>query len=140
LNQALGEVWRILRPAGKFYATAGGKGHLQELEYLLEPFLAEHLASQLGGREDRFGMENGEKLLAPFFENVRRCKYNDRLVFNHLTPVLDYVLSEQYVVWSMTLDQLESFVQRVKNSLDQNGKIRVTVRKGIFVARKKRLR
>lgn len=137
LQQALGEIWRVLRPSGTFLTTAGGVGHLQELETLVRPFLPAGQAEVLGGREDHFGMENGESLLAPFFEEVVRHDYHDRLEFTTLQVILDYVLSEQAIVWSMTLDKLGHFVNRIKNNLAKNGAIRVTVRKGAFVARKK---
>jgi ubiquinone/menaquinone biosynthesis C-methylase UbiE len=59
LDQALAEIWRVLGPSGLFLASAGGKGHLEELEALLKPFIPDDQAELLGGDESRFGLENG---------------------------------------------------------------------------------
>jgi ubiquinone/menaquinone biosynthesis C-methylase UbiE len=137
LDLALREAWRVLLPSGQVIATAGGKGHLQELQDLLRPFIPGEVARCLGGHEDRFGLDNGEKLLSPYFEQITRRDYNDRLVFTDLSPILDYVLSEQEIAWSMPLSRLGEFVQRVKRVLARSGQLTVTVRKGVFVGRKK---
>ena len=137
LQQTLGEIRRVLRSSGVFLTTAGGKGHLQELEGMLQPFLPAGQAELLGGREDRFGLENGARLLSPYFQEVARHDYNDRLAFPSMQIVLDYVLSEQAVIWHMTLNKLAGFVQRIKKVLAQDGMVHVTVRKGAFLARKK---
>ncbi len=137
LRRVLREAWRVLRPGGQFIATAGGKGHLQELENLLRPFLPANMVTRLGGDENRFGMENGEKLLSTFFQDVARHEYTDRLVFTELEPVMDYVLSEQEIAWSMPLSKLGDFVQSIKRSLDEAGEFPVSVHKGLFVARKR---
>ncbi len=137
LDQMLSEAWRVLRPSGQLIASAGGKGHLQELEALLRPFLPAKQVRQLGGDESHFGLENGERLLSPYFEEVVRRDYNDQMVFTELQPILDYVLSEQAVVWSMPLDRLGKFVQQIKKKLAEQGEIGVTIRKGVFIARKK---
>jgi ubiquinone/menaquinone biosynthesis C-methylase UbiE len=137
LQQALSEIWRVLRPSGTFIATAGGKGHLQEMEELLRVFIPAQQAEQLGGSEERFGLENGEGLLAPFFEDIVRRGYNDRMVFTELQPILNYMFSERGIIWSMPLDKLGVFVHQVKLKLAQKGSLEVTVRKGLFTARKK---
>jgi len=137
LNQALSEAWRVLLPYGQIIATAGGKGHLRELEDLLRPFLPEDVVQQLGGQENRFGLENGEERLSPYFEKITRHDYNDRLVFTELSPVLDYILSEQEIVWAMPLSHLGKLVHHVKLALARSGQLTVTVRKGIFVGQKK---
>lgn len=137
LNQALSEIWRVLRPGGQFLASAGGKGHLHELEERLIPFIPKEVGETLGGKENHFGMENGETLLAPYFEEVVRLKYNDQMVFNNLQPILDYVLSEQAIVWAMPLDKLGKFVQSIKQELVQHSVIDVTIHKGLFIGKKK---
>lgn len=136
LDQALREIWRVLLPSGQLIASAGGKGHLRELENLLRPFLPEEVVQHLGGQEDRFGLENGQQRLSPYFKAITRRDYTDQLVFTELAPVLDYVLSEQEIAWSMPLSQLAEFVQCVERALAKTGQLSVTVRKGIFVVKK----
>ena len=137
LNQAMSEAWRVLRPSGQLIATAGGKGHLEELEDLLRPYLPPGTAETLGGNEDQFGMENGEMHLARFFEEVVRRDYTDRLVFQELEPILEYALSEQAIARAIPLTRLGECVRYIRQNLEKFGKVTVTVRKGLFVARKK---
>lgn len=137
LDQALAEIWRVLGPSGMFLATAGGKGHLEELEARLKPFIPDDQAELLGGDESRFGLENGTQRLSTYFEEVTRRDFSDRMVFTQLQPILDYILSDEAIVWSMPLDRLGKFVHRLKRELEQNHEIGVSIRKGLFVARKK---
>lgn len=136
LASALRDIWRVLKPSGVFLATAGGKGHLKELGALVRPYLPEEHVQMIGGDERHFGLENGADRLSTYFDEITRNDYRDRMVFTEYQPVLDYVLSEQIVAGGMTLEQLSSFVQRVKNRLARNGSLEVTIRKGAFIARK----
>ena len=138
LPQTLNEIERVLKPAGIFAATAGGKGHLEELEALVKPFVPNEKAKDIGGDERRFGLENGEEWLSCCFDNIVRYDYDDQMVFPDVEPVLHYVLSEHAVVSSMTLEQLGDFVQQIKKYLTRYGVITVSVRKGLFVARKRK--
>lgn len=137
LNQALSEVWQVLRPSGVFVASAGGPAHLVEMRRLLRPFLPDQKVEQLGGDDRHFGMQNGSRHLANHFEEVVRHNYDDILAFDTLQPILDYILSEQSLVWDMPLDRLSKFVHHVKDVMNSEGQIRVTVEKGIFVARRR---
>ena len=137
LKQALSEVWQVLRPSGVFVASAGGPAHLVELRRLLRPFLPAEKVESLGGDDAHFGLQNGARHLESQFEEVARHNYSDMLVFETLQPILDYVLSEQSLVWDVPLDKLSKFVHHVKDVMQSEGQIRVTVQKGIFIARKK---
>jgi ubiquinone/menaquinone biosynthesis C-methylase UbiE len=136
LFQALRETARVLAPSGQLIATAGGQGHLGELETLLRPLVPAQTAEMIGGVESRFGMENGASLLAPFFDEVRQQPYRDQLAFPEPQPVLDYILSEQAIAWSLTVQQVGEVVARVRQSIRKRGAFTVTLHKGIFIARK----
>lgn len=136
LDETLAEIWRVLQPSGVFLTSAGGRHHLNELESLLRPFLPE---AELGGEPEHFGLENGKAILAGFFEEVLRHDYTDRMVFEEVQPLLDYVLSEAPIREALTGERLAGFVNRVKQELSRNGQIQVTRQKGVFVARKKLL-
>jgi ubiquinone/menaquinone biosynthesis C-methylase UbiE len=137
LEKALSETWRVLRPSGQFFASAGGYHHLLEMREMLKPFVSEEQAELLGGNDQRFGLENGKKQLQSHFEEVLRHDYLDRLRFAELQPILDYVLSEEAVVWDMKLNHLSQFVHLIKEQLKEEGHVGVAVQKCLFVARKK---
>lgn len=136
LAQALSEISQVLRPSGVFVASAGGPAHLVELRRMLRPFLPAEKIDLLGGDDRHFGLQNGSDHLVKHFENILRYDYDDTLVFDTMQPILDYVLSEQSLVWDMPLERLSKFVHHVKDLMQAEGQIRVTVQKGIFVAKK----
>jgi ubiquinone/menaquinone biosynthesis C-methylase UbiE len=140
LNQALSEAWRVLRPPGLLLASAGGREHLREMRVMLAPYLPGEKADLLGGEEERFGLENGQQKLSVFFDQVERFDYNDTMQFTELQPILDYVLSEESIVWDMRLHHLSQFVWDLKRKLAEDGVIEVTVQKCLFTARKQFIR
>jgi ubiquinone/menaquinone biosynthesis C-methylase UbiE len=129
--QALNEIRRVLKPGGRFYVTSGGRSHLQEIEALVKPFLPH---ASYGGEPARFGLENGCRLLSPWFPQVERFLYTDDLVFDRAEPVLAYVLSETWVKQQLSVENLGALAWYVKETLAREGVIRVTTEKGLFVA------
>ena len=128
---ALAEVRRVLKPGGRFYASAGGATHLQEIEALVRPFLPD---ANYGGDPDRFGLENGSGLLSPWFGHVSLHHYQDELVFSQPGPIIAYVLSEAQAREQLAGEKLEAFRRSIQSELQERGEIRVGVEKGLFVA------
>lgn len=137
IRQALSEVHRVLRPRGQFVVSVGGRGHLREMEDLLAPFIPSRQAAQLGGDETRFGLENGAKWLGAFFTHVTRLDYRDQMIFTELQPILEYALSEPLVLEALTLSTLAQLTRTLKRELARRGEIKVTIYKGLFIARNK---
>ena len=131
-TQALTEIHRTLSPGGIFYASTGGPGHLQEIEALVQPFLPQ---AGYGGNIDRFGMQNGAQVLAPFFAEVALRPYQNHLHFPEAYPLLAYALSEPDVRQQLTTARLKAFQQHVEEVIARQGEIRVTINKGLFIAR-----
>jgi SAM-dependent methyltransferase len=135
-RKTLDEISRLLKPAGRFFASAGGSSHLQEIERLVRPFLPE---VNFGGDPDRFGLENGAGLLAPWFADVHLLRYDNNLLFSRPEPVLAYILSEAQVRLSVDKDRWAALRRSVVDQLGSEGAIRVTTSKGLFIATKKNL-
>jgi len=129
--EMLREVRRVLRPGGRFCASAGGRSHLHEMESLIRPFLPE---ANYGGDSQRFGLENGEKLLSPFFDLPDLETYEDVLTFNEARPIVAYVLSEPEEADKLSETDRHAFETFVENELAVRGEIRVTSQKGLFTA------
>lgn len=134
-SQALHEIHRTLAPGGVFYTSTGGPGHLAEIKQLIHPFLPE---VTYGGDIDHFGLQNGAAVLEPFFGEVRVRPYHNHLLFHEAYPLLAYALSEPDVRQQLTAAKLEAFEQHVEAEITRQGEIRVTINKGLFIARSPR--
>lgn len=132
-GQALNEIQRVLKTNARFYTTTGGRTHLHEIESLVRPFLPD---ADYGGDPHRFGIHNGAKILSPWFADIKRYLYEDELVFDQVTPVITYALSEKEVARALSGDKLESFGAYVEDRLSAQGEIRVTSKKALFIATK----
>lgn len=131
-SQALPEIHRTLAPGGVFYTSTGGPGHLAEIRELIQPFLPE---ANYGGDIDHFGLQNGVAVLEPFFGEVRLRPYQNHLIFPEAYPLLAYALSEPDVRQQLTAAKLAAFEQHVAAEFARQGEIRVTINKGLFIAR-----
>ncbi len=129
-EKCLAEVQRVLRPGGRFYTSAGGRRHLQELSALVQPFLPDE---SYGGDPQRFGLQNGAEILRPWMASVSRFLYEDDLVFEEVGPIVDYVRSEGRVAEKLGRLKLAGFVEHLKARLAEEGQIRITREKGLFV-------
>ncbi len=131
-ERALGEIRRVLAAGGRLYASAGGSAHLQELERLLRRFAP---SASIGGLTGRFGLQNGREQLLPWFQQVELFVFRDALVFERAEPVLAYVLSEQRLRARLPEDRRGALMEAVQGELEAHGSLRVTVEKGVFIAR-----
>ena len=132
-QQAFAEIERILKPGGCLYSATGGQTHLRELEAMVRPFVPD---ADYGGASERFGLENGDALLSPWFTDVHCDLYDDRLVFREAGPIVAYVLSETDVNRKLVGEQRAAFIRSVEKQLAAEGRLHVTMNKGLFTARK----
>ena len=130
-QRALQEIQRVLKPEGKFYTSTGGCEHFKELNELVRPFLPE---KDFGGDPDRFGLENGEAILARWFARTRRTDYRSTLEFDRARPILEYILSEGDVKDELTGAALERFKSFLDEELASRGNVRLTAEKGVIEA------
>jgi ubiquinone/menaquinone biosynthesis C-methylase UbiE len=132
--QSLSEIHRVLSPNGKLLTSTGSQRHLKEMEDLVHPYLEK---ADFGGAPERFGLENGEKILSPWFVNIRLERYEDELLFTDPHPVAAYILSEAAVRKNLSEEQKKEFLRYLQTEIDRRGELRVRVEKGLFTAERR---
>lgn len=133
LDKVLGEVWRVLKPDGIFICSSYSANHMKEITELVQGFQSQ-ITLSADKLYERFGLENGEQQLKPYFNVVAKRMYDDALVVDRAEPLIEYILSchgnqNQYV-----LNRYKDFRNYVEKKTKRG--FRVTKDAGIFLCRK----
>lgn len=89
----LKEVRHVLAPGGRFLCSAHGKAHMQEVSQLVQDF-DERIVLSADRLYERFGRENGQSILAPFFPKAQWLSYKKTAFWcQDAEPLISYVLS-----------------------------------------------
>mgnify|MGYP002225905531 CR=1 FL=1 len=88
ISKVCREVSRILVPGGRFLCSTYGASHMQEITALVQEFDSR---IQLSGDAlyARFGLENGAKILAPYFSDISTRLYDDALYVTDAAPLIE---------------------------------------------------
>ena len=129
----LKEVCRVLSPGGHFLCSAYGKAHMQEVSQLVEDF-DDRIVLSADKLYERFGRENGHKILEPFFPDAKWHSYEDFLLVQDAEPLISYVLSchgnqNQYI-----LDHYKEFRAFATKKTAKG--FRITKDAGVFLCEK----
>lgn len=137
-QKALAEIYRVLRPGGRIYASTIGSGHLREMKELLAEFdTTLVLAEKDFDRE--FGLDNGEEQLAAAgFQDIEERRYEDSLRVTQSEPLIAYIRSTTgNSSQSLSGSTLVRFKQHVEKRIRKEGSIGITKETGLFIACKK---
>ncbi|MDK2809220.1 MAG: hypothetical protein PWP24_1957, partial [Clostridiales bacterium] len=132
--KACKEAWRVLKPGGRFICSTYGSNHMKEVSLLVTEF-DERIVLSADKLYQRFGRENGRKILSPFFENITWLSYEDALCIPDAEPLISYVLSCHGNQMQYLLDRYKEFQTFVKRKT-ANG-FTITKDAGIFLCEKK---
>ena len=129
----LKEIRRVLSPGGHFLCSAYGKAHMQEVSQLVEDF-DDRIVLSADKLYERFGRENGQKILEPFFPDAKWHSYEDFLLIQDAEPLISYVLSchgnqNQYI-----LDHYKEFRAFATKKTAKG--FRITKDAGVFLCEK----
>ena len=129
----LKEVRRVLAPGGRFLCSTYGKAHMQEVSQLVQDF-DERIVLSADRLYERFGRENGQSILEPFFPKAHWLSYEDCLLVQDAEPLISYVLSchgnqNQYI-----LDRYKEF--RAYTARKTAKGFRITKDAGVFLCEK----
>jgi len=134
-RKAISEISRILKSDGVLYATTFGLNYMKKLSDLVLNYDKSANCS-LEPVAHAFGLENGEKQLSEHFENVKLIEYSDGLEVTEAKPLVNYVLSFNRVKNIINGDKIIDFEDYITNILNENGKIQIEKKSGLFIAEK----
>jgi ubiquinone/menaquinone biosynthesis C-methylase UbiE len=132
-RRALGEISRVLKPGGRFYASTIGEAHLRELHELAQRF-DPTLVWWSGRPGVGFQLENGGELIARFFSHVTLRRYEDSLIVTEAEPIVAFVASGDAngVLAGERRAAFRAFVERELAA--SGGAIRIRKDSGLFEA------
>jgi SAM-dependent methyltransferase len=132
--KALGEIRRVLKPGGRFYAATNGENHMRELDELLkkcDPTIMSRW--KFGASQMTFRLEKGGDELAHWFSNVKLHRYESNLVVTEAEPLVAYVLS-MFVNTMITGEKISQFRSLVEQEIAAHSAIFITKDTGLFEA------
>jgi SAM-dependent methyltransferase len=141
IDAAIGELARVVRPAGCLLAATNSDETMRELAQLVRD--AERdvgVPSTVAIREPlRFTLENGEGYLRAHFPRVEKREVPSALVFTTPDPVIDYLASgRQHYFEAQTTLGWEAFAAALRRRLEAHiadaGEFRVQKLTGVFIA------
>lgn len=133
IPQVLAECRRVLKKGGHFLSSTYGKQHMHEITDLVQQFHKEIVLSAEVLYE-RFGLENGAAMLAPYFPEIEMRKYEDAIEIAEAEPLISYILSCHGNQNQLLLDQYKEFREFV--SARVAGGFHITKDAGIFLCEK----
>lgn len=144
VHQAIAEIARVVRPGGTVAASTNGRDHMRQLRQWVSDVGLESAIGVarpgaicgLGVLEDhvdRFGLENGPRLLGEAFAVVELQRQEDWIRTEDPGLVLNYVRSLELP----ESDQVEAAMDRLRERLEYEvatrGYIRIDKESGVFV-------
>ena len=129
-SKAIGEIKRVLKTGGHFFATTVGDNHLKEITNWFRQI---HKSEVWDSFSNLFTLENGLDQLKPFFPNVTVSRYEDNLHVTELEPLIAYLRSGVRA-GELSEDEFAKLESDLDKELKEKGKIFITKDSGMFEA------
>ena len=124
------EIRRVLKPNGILLCSTYGSKHMREITELVQQFDKRiYLAAE--NLYERFGLDNGEDILSPYFSHIEKYYYDDKIVINQAEPLIEYILSCHGNQNQYLLDHYQDFRQFVEKQVANE--YRITKDAGFFL-------
>ena len=131
IEKALEEIKRVLKPNGKVYITTNSKNTMNELNELCEKFVPNSGLSN-NGLSERFNLEEGEKLLKKYFNNVSLNVLEGKIILSESEPLVSYKASTIQGKSILIGKKRIEFKDYLDNYIKENKQILITTKAGIF--------
>lgn len=137
IENALSEIYRVLKPGGYLYCSTVGQNHMIEIRDIMLKFESETMDIKSSDITSRFRLENGEGKLKKWFSNIAMKRYEDSLIVTEIWPIVDYIFSMPgNVRESFNSERLQELNKYLKGKIATEGEIYITKDTGFFKGRK----
>lgn len=134
-TKAFSEIKRVLKHNGYLYCSTYGMNHMKEVGELAKSFDSRISLAEVNLYEI-FGLENGEKQLKPWFNEIEMKLYEDYLLVDDYKPLLDYILSCHGNEHEVLEGHYEEFERYIKAKVEKLGTFKITKQAGLFLCKK----
>jgi ubiquinone/menaquinone biosynthesis C-methylase UbiE len=133
LDKALSEVKRVLKINGRFYAATNGNGGMRP--YLRDAL--KRLNPQIDSfkTELSFALQNGEKILHQYFNDVKLFEFEDSLKITETQDLVDWIKSTMTIA-SYSESDLNGLFEFFEEIRIKEGTINIPKEAGLFISRK----
>lgn len=125
----LDELHRVLRPGGWIATATNGGNHMRELREIAHTAGVPAAATKT---TLNFSRENGPRLLAAHFTEIREIPYHDELVVPEAEPVVTYLAS--CADQDLTSAEIAALTEVAEAEIRTHGTIRVTKDTALLLA------
>ncbi|MDO5291413.1 MAG: MerR family transcriptional regulator [bacterium] len=135
ISHALSKIQNVMKKNAIFYCSTYGKNHMIEITMLVKEFDPKIVLSDTPLYE-RFGIENGMRILSEEFSHVELRMYEDELLVKEAEPLMMYILSchgNQNDILYRRQDDFKDFLQK---KIEEQGTIHITKEAGLFICKK----
>ncbi|MGE9860944.1 MerR family transcriptional regulator [Lachnospiraceae bacterium SGI.256] len=133
IASACKEIVRVLTPGGRFICSTYGINHMKEISDLVQKF-DNRIVLSAEKLYEQFGLENGEEILMPYFNQIECKKYIDAIELDRPEPLIEYILSCRGNQNQMLLDHYNEFRGFVEKNMTDG--FHITKDAGLFICRK----
>ncbi len=135
IEKSLKEIRRVLKPGGFLYASTTGQNHMKELDTITKRFDNRMTFSPVDLTK-QFGLENGKEKLKNLFSDIHEYIYEDALIVDESEPIMNYIKSTHGNANEILKDREEELRILLDKRIDEEKKIYITKKSGLFIAKK----
>lgn len=125
LSKVLSEIKRVLKLGGQFYCSTIDDRHMKELEELMRGFNNNMKISE-EKLSEKFGLNNGEKILKDYFSDIQTYCYKDKLIINDTKAILEYIYTIPGDILEVVDTKKKEFESYIDENIRKNKEIHIT--------------